>query len=46
MIAGILGADKLDIDGLNLVFLMSFVAAVVAAVVSLGLRGRVGGTPD
>jgi MFS family permease len=41
VIAGILGADKLDIDGLNLVFLMSFVAAIVAAVVSLGLRGRV-----
>jgi hypothetical protein len=30
----------MDVDGLSLVFLLSFVAAVVAAVVSLGLRGR------
>jgi len=44
VIAGILGADNLDIDGLNLVFLMSFVAAIVAAVVSLGLKGRAEGT--
>jgi len=29
-----------DVDGLSLVFLLSFVAAVVSAVVSLGLRGR------
>jgi len=29
-----------DVDGLSLVFRLSFFAAVVAAVVSLGLRGR------
>ena len=40
IIAGILGASDVDVDGLSLVFLLSFVAAVVAAVVSLGLRGR------
>jgi hypothetical protein len=40
IIAGILGASDMDVDGLSLVFLLSFVAAVVAAVVSLGLRGR------
>ena len=40
IIAGILGASDVDVDGLSLVFLLPFVAAVVAAVVSLGLRGR------
>ena len=40
IIAGILGASGVDVDGLSLVFLLSFVAAVVSAVVSLGLRGR------
>ena len=40
IIAGILGASDVDVDGLSLVFLLSFVAAVVSAVVSLGLRGR------
>ena len=40
IIAGILGASDVDVEGLSLVFLLSFVAAVVAAVVSLGLRGR------
>ena len=40
IIAGILGASDVDVDGLSPVFLLSFVAAVVAAVVSLGLRGR------
>ena len=40
IIAGILGASDVDVDGLSPAFLLSFVAAVVAAVVSLGLRGR------
>ena len=40
IIAGILGASDVDVDGLSLVFLLSFVAVVVSAVVSLGLRGR------
>jgi len=40
IIAGILGASDVDVDGLSLGFLLSFVAAVVSAVVSLGLRGR------
>jgi len=30
----------MDVDGLVLAFLLSFISAVVAAVVSLGLRGR------
>ena len=46
IIAGILGASDVDVDGLSLVFLLSFVAAVVAAVVSLGLRGRAAVLPD
>ena len=46
VIAGILGASDMDVDGLGLVFLLSFIAAVVAAVVSLGLRGRTVETPD
>jgi len=45
LIAGILGANQVDVDGLGLVFLMSLVAAVLAAVVSLGLRGRATKTP-
>ena len=40
IIAGILGASDVDVDGLSLVFLLSFVSAAVSAVVSLGLRGR------
>jgi len=40
IIAGILGASDVDVGGLSLVFLLAFVAAVVSAVVSLGLRGR------
>ena len=46
VIAGILGASDMDVDGLGLVFLLSFISAVVAAVVSLGLRGRTVETPD
>ena len=46
IIAGILGASDVDVDGLSMVFLLSFVAAVVAAVVSLGLRGRTAVLPD
>jgi len=46
VIAGILGASDMDVDGLGLVFLLSFISAVVAAVVSLGLRGRTAETPD
>lgn len=45
VIAGILGASDVDVDGLGLVFLLSFVAAVIAAVVSLGLRGRAAEVP-
>ena len=44
IIAGIVGANDLNVEGLGLVFLMSFVAAVVAAFVSLGLQGRITGT--
>jgi len=40
IIAGILGASDVDVDGLGWVFMMSFVAAVIATVASLGLRGR------
>ncbi len=36
----------MDVNGLGLVFLLSFISAVVAAVVSLGLRGRTVETPD
>ena len=46
VIAGMLGASDMDVDGLGLVFLLSFISAVVAAVVSLGLRGRTAETPD
>ena len=46
VIAGILGASNVDVDGLGLVFLLSFAAAVAAAVVSLGLRGRTEASPD
>jgi phosphate/sulfate permease len=46
VIAGMLGAIDMDVDGLGLVFLLSFISAVVAAVVSLGLRGRTVETPD
>jgi len=45
-ITGILGASDMDVDGLALAFLLSFISAVVAAVVSLGLRGRTVETPD
>ena len=45
-ITGILGASDMDVDGLGLAFLLSFISAVVAAVVSLGLRGRTVETPD
>lgn len=40
VISGILGASYVDVDGLGLVFIMSLVAAVLAAIVSLGLKGR------
>lgn len=43
VISEILGASDMDVDGLGLVFLLSFIAA---AVVSLGLRGRTVETPD
>jgi len=47
VITGILGASDMDVNGgLGLVFLLSFISAVVAAVVSLGLRGRTVETPD
>ncbi len=39
----------MDVNGLGLVFLLSFISfisAVVAAVVSLGLRGRTVETPE
>ena len=45
-IPGILGAREMDVDGLVLACLLSFISAVVAAVVSLGLRGRPLDTPD
>ena len=40
IIAGILGASDVDVDGLGLVFVLCLGAAVVAAVTSLGLKGR------
>ena len=47
VITGILGASDMDVNGgLGLVFLLSFISAGVAAVVSLGLRGRTVETPD
>ena len=45
VIAGILGASNVDVDGLGLVFPMCLIAAVLAAVFSLGLRGRTAETP-
>jgi len=36
----------MDVAGLGLVFHLSFISTVVAAVVSLGLRGRTAETPD
>jgi MFS family permease len=44
VIAGIVGASDLNVDGLGLVFLMSFVAAVAAGFVSLGLKSRPDGS--
>jgi EmrB/QacA subfamily drug resistance transporter len=38
IIAGLIGADKGDIDGIGTVFIVSFVAAVLAMVTGLGLR--------
>ncbi|MQG34723.1 MAG: hypothetical protein FI717_10515 [SAR202 cluster bacterium] len=38
IIAGILGADKADVDGLALVFVLSLSGALIAVVASLGLR--------
>ena len=47
VITGILGASDMDVNGgRGLVFLLSFISAVVAAVVSLGLRGRTVETPE
>ena len=43
---GYLGSSDMDVNGLGLVFLLSFISAVVAAVVSLGLRGRTVETPE
>jgi DHA2 family methylenomycin A resistance protein-like MFS transporter len=40
VIAGILGADKTNVDGLGLVFLLSLFAAAIAAIASLGLVHR------
>ena len=40
IIAGILSAGDFEADGVGLVFLLSFVAAVIATVASLGLKGR------
>jgi len=36
----------MDVAGLGMVFHLSFMSTVVAAVVSLGLRGRTAETPD
>ncbi len=43
IIAGILSAGDFEADGVGLVFLLSLVAAVIATVASLGLKGR---TPE
>ena len=40
LIAGMLSANEVDVDGLRRVFLLSLVSAILAALVSLGLRGR------
>tara|TARA_B100000809_G_scaffold249086_1_gene279962 strand:+ start:1221 stop:1655 length:435 start_codon:yes stop_codon:yes gene_type:complete len=40
IIAGILGACDVDVDGLGLVFILCLGGAVVATVASLGLKGR------
>ena len=40
IIAGLLGADRGDVDGLGLVFVVVLVAGILAAFVSLGLRPR------
>ena len=40
IIAGILGADRADVDGLGLVFFLALGASVIAIVASLGLRDR------
>jgi len=40
VIAGILGANNVGVDGLGLVFVLSLVAAFLATIASLGLRGR------
>jgi len=40
------GVLPIAFAGLGLVFLLSFISTVVAAVVSLGLRGRTAETPD
>ena len=46
VITGILVASDMDVAGLGLVFHLSFMSTVVAAVVSLGLRGRTAETQD
>ena len=40
LLAGLLGTDRADLDGLDTVFAIVFVAAVLAAFASLGLRPR------
>lgn len=42
IIAGILGSSQTGIDGIGMVFILAFVAAVLSAISSAGLRARPG----